>query len=130
MIAGFLILILLLIFVAQNTASTPFHVLCLALEPAAGRGHLAGAVGGGLLTVAVGTARMLQLRRTAKKHHAAANERRQAGTPQEGSFASLSSHGDQRSHHFRRVLRVFPRSPSSDMRLRKSMPAAMMASLK
>jgi uncharacterized integral membrane protein len=30
-------------------------------------------VGGGLLTVAAGTARIIQLRRAAKKHHAASS---------------------------------------------------------
>jgi uncharacterized integral membrane protein len=72
LIAGFLILILLLIFIAQNTASTPFTFLGLHWSLPLGVAFLLAAVGGGLLTVAVGTARIIQLRRAAKKHHAAA----------------------------------------------------------
>jgi uncharacterized integral membrane protein len=74
LIVGFLILILLLIFVAQNTASTPFTFFAWHWSLPLGVAILLAAVGGGLLTVAVGTARMLQLRRTAKKHYAAAKK--------------------------------------------------------
>jgi len=70
---GFLTLILLLIFIAQNTASTPFAFFGWHWSLPLGVAILLAAVAGGLLTVAVGTARMLQLRRTAKKHFAAAN---------------------------------------------------------
>src|SRR5271168_1300147 len=73
LIAGFLTLILLLIFIAQNTASTPFAFFGWHWSLPLGVAILLAAVAGGLLTVAVGTARMLQLRRTAKKHFAAAN---------------------------------------------------------
>ncbi|HWF29275.1 MAG TPA: lipopolysaccharide assembly protein LapA domain-containing protein [Mycobacterium sp.] len=73
LIAGFLILILLLIFIAQNTASTPFQFFGWHWSLPLGVAILLAAVGGGLLTVAVGTARILQLRRAAKKHHAAAS---------------------------------------------------------
>jgi uncharacterized integral membrane protein len=73
LIAGFLILILLLIFVAQNTADTPFAFLSFRWSLPLGVAILLAAVGGGLLTVAVGTARIIQLRRAAKKHHAAAS---------------------------------------------------------
>jgi uncharacterized integral membrane protein len=73
LIAGFLILILLLIFIAQNTASTPFTFFGFHWSLPLGVAILLAAVGGGLLTVAVGTARILQLRRAAKKHHAAAS---------------------------------------------------------
>jgi uncharacterized integral membrane protein len=72
LIVGFLILILLLIFIAQNTASTPFTFFGWHWSLPLGVAILLAAVGGGLLTVAVGTARILQLRRAAKKHHAAA----------------------------------------------------------
>ena len=68
MIAGFLILILLLIFIAQNTASTPFTFLGFHWSLPLGVAILLSAVTGGLLTVAVGTARIIQLRRAAKKH--------------------------------------------------------------
>jgi len=72
LIAGFLTLIVLLIFIAQNTASTPFSFFAWHWSLPLGVAILLAAVSGGLLTVAVGTARMLQLRRTAKKHFAAA----------------------------------------------------------
>jgi uncharacterized integral membrane protein len=67
-----LILILLLIFITQNTTSTPFQFLGWHWSLPLGVAFLLAAVVGGLLTVAVGTARMLQLRRAAKKHHATA----------------------------------------------------------
>ncbi len=73
LIAGFLILILLLIFIAQNTESTPFTFFAWHWSLPLGVAILLAAVGGGLLTVAVGTARIIQLRRVAKKHHAAAS---------------------------------------------------------
>jgi uncharacterized integral membrane protein len=73
LIAGFLILILLLIFVAQNTADTPFTFMGMHWSLPLGVAILLAAVGGGLLTVTVGTARIIQLRRAAKKHHAAAS---------------------------------------------------------
>jgi uncharacterized integral membrane protein len=72
LIAGFLILILLLIFITQNTTSTPFQFLGFHWSLPLGVAILLAAVVGGLLTVAVGTARILQLRRVAKKQHAAA----------------------------------------------------------
>jgi uncharacterized integral membrane protein len=72
LIVGFLILILLLIFIAQNTASTPFTFFGWHWSLPLGVAILLAAVGGGLLTVAVGTARIVQLRRTAKKTHSAA----------------------------------------------------------
>jgi len=81
LIAGFFILILLLIFIAQNTASTPFTFLAFHWSLPLGVAILLAAVVGGLITVAVGTARILQLRRVAKKHHAAAATQRR-GTPQ------------------------------------------------
>ncbi|WP_261863690.1 LapA family protein, partial [Mycobacterium montefiorense] len=75
LIAGFLILILLLIFITQNTTSTPFQFLGWHWNLPLGVAILLAAVVGGLLTVAVGTARILQLRRAAKKQHAAAMRR-------------------------------------------------------
>lgn len=71
LIAGFLILIVLLIFITQNTTSTPFQFLGWHWNLPLGVAILLAAVVGGLITVAVGTARILQLRRVAKKHHAA-----------------------------------------------------------
>ncbi len=73
LIAGFLILILLLIFITQNTASTAFTFLGWHWHLPLGVAILLAAVVGGLITVAVGTARILQLRRVAKKSHAAAS---------------------------------------------------------
>jgi uncharacterized integral membrane protein len=83
LIVGFLTLIVLLIFIAQNTASTPFTFFAWHWSLPLGVAFLLAAVGGGLLTVAVGTARMLQLRHTAKKHFAAAHATQAgvAGTP-------------------------------------------------
>ena len=72
LIIGFLILILLLIFVAQNVEPASFDFFSWHWSLPKGVAILLAAVGGGLLTVAVGTARILQLRRTAKKIHAAA----------------------------------------------------------
>jgi uncharacterized integral membrane protein len=71
LIAGFLILILLLIFITQNTTSASFQFFVWHWSLPLGVAILLAAVGGGLITVAVGTARIVQLRRTAKKHHAA-----------------------------------------------------------
>ncbi|OBI86441.1 LapA family protein [Mycobacterium asiaticum] len=68
LIAGFLILILLLIFIAQNTASTAFTFLGWHWTLPLGVAILLAAVVGGLITVAAGTARIVQLRRAAKKN--------------------------------------------------------------
>ena len=69
LIAGFLILILLLVFIAQNTVSTPFQFLGLHWSLPLGVAILLAAVLGGLLAGAIGTARMLQMRRVAKHLH-------------------------------------------------------------
>ncbi|MCV6962537.1 hypothetical protein BST27_23055 [Mycobacterium intermedium] len=85
--AGFLILILLLIFVAQNPASQQFQFLGLHWSLPLGVAILLAAVVGGLLTVVVGTARILQLRRAARKNYGTAlrqtggNARRGPGRP-------------------------------------------------
>lgn len=68
---GFLILIALLIFITQNTASSRFQFLMWHWSLPLGVAILLAAVVGGLITVAVGTARIVQLRRAAKKNHAA-----------------------------------------------------------
>ncbi|MGV0835765.1 LapA family protein [Mycolicibacterium thermoresistibile] len=65
---GFLVLIVLLIFIAQNTESAEFRFLGWHWSLPLGVAILGAAVCGGLLTVAVGTARMYQLRRAAKKN--------------------------------------------------------------
>ena len=65
---GFLILIVLLIFIAQNTESAEFAVLGWHWSLPLGVAILFAAVAGGLLTVAVGAVRIFQLRRAAKKN--------------------------------------------------------------
>jgi uncharacterized integral membrane protein len=68
LIVGFLILILLLVFILQNTASATVHLFGWQWNLPIGVAILLAAVGGGLLTVLAGTVRMLQLRRAAKKN--------------------------------------------------------------
>jgi uncharacterized integral membrane protein len=72
LIVGFLILIVLLIFIAQNTESATFHFLGWDWSLPLGVAILAAAVLGGLITVLAGAARIVQLRRTAKKNYKAA----------------------------------------------------------
>jgi uncharacterized integral membrane protein len=68
LIAGFIVLIVLLVFIMQNTESTTIHFFGWAGSLPVGVAILLAAVCGGLLTVAVGTARIVQLRRAAKKN--------------------------------------------------------------
>ena len=72
LIAGFLILILLLVFITQNMENSSFAFLGWHWSLPLGVAMLLAAIGGGLITVTVGTARILQLRRVAKKSHVAA----------------------------------------------------------
>jgi uncharacterized integral membrane protein len=67
---GFLVLIVLLVFITQNPESVPFAFLGWHWRLPLGVAILLAAVGGGLLTVAVGTARIYQLRRAAKRFRA------------------------------------------------------------
>lgn len=69
---GFLILIVLLIFVAQNTDSASFAFLGWHWTLPLGVAILAAAVCGGLVAVLAGAARIFQLRRAAKKNLKAA----------------------------------------------------------
>jgi uncharacterized integral membrane protein len=69
--AGFLILIVLLIFITQNTGSATLAFFGWRWTLPLGVAILLAAVGGGLITVAAGTARIFQLRRAAKKNLAA-----------------------------------------------------------
>jgi uncharacterized integral membrane protein len=68
LIVGFLILILLLVFIMQNTDSTTIHLFAWEWHLPVGVAILLAAVCGGLLTVAAGTARIIQLRRAAKRN--------------------------------------------------------------
>jgi uncharacterized integral membrane protein len=64
---GMLILIVLLIFIAQNTTQARFNFLGAHWNLPLGVAILLAAVSGGLITVLAGTARIFQLRRAAKK---------------------------------------------------------------
>lgn len=75
LILGFLVLIVLLIFIAQNTASTQFAFLTWRWDLPLGVAILFAAVCGGLITAFVSAARMFQLRRVAKKNLEAALKR-------------------------------------------------------
>lgn len=68
LIVGFLILILLLVFIMQNTDSTTINFIAWQWNLPVGVAILLAAVCGGLLTVAAATARIIQLRRAAKKN--------------------------------------------------------------
>ncbi|TFV56705.1 DUF1049 domain-containing protein [Mycobacterium sp. PS03-16] len=71
-IAGFLILIILLVFIAQNTESAQFAFLGWQWSLPLGVAILLAAVCGGLIAVLAGAARIFQLRRAAKKNYKAA----------------------------------------------------------
>jgi len=73
LITGFVILIVLLVFIMQNTDSTTINFFGWEWNLPVGVAILLAAVCGGLLTVAVGTARIVQLRRAAKKNLKAQN---------------------------------------------------------
>ena len=68
LILGFLILIVLLIFIAQNTETAAFTFLSWHWQLPLGVAIMAAAVAGGLVAVAVGAVRMFQLRRIAKRN--------------------------------------------------------------
>lgn len=72
LILGFLVLIVLLIFIAQNTEPVPMTFISWHWSLPTGVAILGAAVAGGLLTVAAGSARIFQLRRAAKKNFKAA----------------------------------------------------------
>jgi uncharacterized integral membrane protein len=71
LIAGFLILIVLLVFVTQNTGPVDLTFLVWTWSLPLGVAILLAAVCGGLVTALAGTARIFQLRRAAKKTLAA-----------------------------------------------------------
>jgi len=68
LVLGFLILILLLVFIMQNTDSTTVNFFAWQALLAVGFAGLLSAVGGGILAVGAGTARMIKLRRAANKN--------------------------------------------------------------
>jgi uncharacterized integral membrane protein len=70
-IVAVIVLIFLLIFILQNLATITVHFLGAQGSLPAGVGLLFAAVAGALLVVLIGTARIVQLRRTAKKAGAA-----------------------------------------------------------
>lgn len=71
LIAGFLVLIVLLVFVTQNTSPVDLAFLTWTWSLPTGVAILLAAISGGLVTALVGTARIFQLRRAAKKSLAA-----------------------------------------------------------
>jgi uncharacterized integral membrane protein len=73
-IAGFLVLTVLLIFIAQNTESASFAFFGWHWSLPLGVAILMAAVAGGLVTVLAGAARIFQLRRAAKKNLKAARK--------------------------------------------------------
>jgi uncharacterized integral membrane protein len=68
LIAGFLILIVLLVFIVQNLSEQRVNFFAWHLSLPQGVLLLLAAIAGGLVTVLVGTARIFQLRRAAKKN--------------------------------------------------------------
>ena len=68
LIAGSLTLIVLLIFITQNLGETTIHFLGWQWNTPVGIAFLVAAISGSLITVMTGAARMMQLRRAAKKH--------------------------------------------------------------
>jgi uncharacterized integral membrane protein len=69
---GFLILIVLLVFIVQNLSDAPVNFFGWHWTLPLGVQLLLAAICGGLVTVLAGTARIFQLRRAAKKNLAAA----------------------------------------------------------
>jgi uncharacterized integral membrane protein len=65
---GFLILVLLLVFIVQNGDSATIHMFGWAWQLPVGVALLLAAIAGGLLTFLAGSVRILQLRRAAKKN--------------------------------------------------------------
>lgn len=67
LVVGLLVLAVLLIFVAQNTDPVPVHFLGLHWSLPVGVGYLLSGVAGASVTMLVGAARMIQLRRAARR---------------------------------------------------------------
>ncbi|GAA4816237.1 LapA family protein [Tomitella cavernea] len=66
-IVGAIILIFLLIFIIQNSDSTPVQIFGWEFSLPLGVTILLAAIGGALITALIGAARMLQMRRAARK---------------------------------------------------------------
>lgn len=75
LITGLLVLVVLLVFIVQNTESASMAFLGWRWTLPLGVQILLAAVGGALITVTVGAARIIQLRRAAKKNLRAAMKR-------------------------------------------------------
>lgn len=67
LIVGLLVLIVLLVFITQNTETETLSFLAWTWSLPKGVAILLAAVGGGLITALAGTARIFQLRRAAKR---------------------------------------------------------------
>ena len=87
-----MILIVLLVFIMQNTDSTTIHFFGWEWNLPVGVAILFAAVCGGLLTVAVGTARIVQLRRAAKKNL------KRSRSDSRASRRKTPRHADNRCH--------------------------------
>ncbi|MCU1451340.1 MAG: hypothetical protein JWP02_3510 [Acidimicrobiales bacterium] len=68
---GLLVLLLAIVFMAQNGSDVPIHFLFFKGHIALGLALLLAAVLGGLTVLLLGAARMLQMRRQAKRAHKA-----------------------------------------------------------
>jgi uncharacterized integral membrane protein len=68
LIVGMVVLIVLLVFIMQNGDTTTVHLFGWDWQLPVGVALLLAAIAGGALTFLVGTARILQLRRAAKKN--------------------------------------------------------------
>ena len=73
--AGVIFLLILLIFIAQNTNSVAMHFLGWDWSLPIGVAFLLSAVCGAVITVLAGAARIVQLRRAAKKNRMVGDER-------------------------------------------------------
>jgi uncharacterized integral membrane protein len=73
LIVGTLVLIVLLVFIAQNLETTTIHFFGWHWNAPVGVAFLVAAICGSLITVATGAGRMVQLRRAAKRPHPGVN---------------------------------------------------------
>jgi uncharacterized integral membrane protein len=73
-------LVLLIIFIAQNDRKVPLHFLGASGSVSEALALIASAVAGGVLVLAVGVARVLQLRVGARRHNRALAQQQSSGT--------------------------------------------------